>query len=495
MCVCVCRSEGSPQHQSLSSTLFEAGLNTIVADMDLKNNLKKLGIESKGNTINCSEECFEKYGQGKIPRIYLRPITRTMEIVPFRERSFGQKLTSLCTSPMREIEIYGNSVLSGEGQLTRSADNKQKAEARLRIQYNMLENVIPIAEWYLQKLVSGNSDTLEEEFQQKKASLDTLLNQYKVNEEGLSLVMMGTDTFRSIRLVYDIINGGLENLDRGIEENRLREDKKIALEIAIEDLNYRFEQVKSEQAVSTLEPYISTGCNASADERFRLLGFDTNAGDNVAATFKNKDVFPNLISWTWHYATEIKQRLTKDSLFIEDAVGKSLNDNEMMNAHWSAHIYGTDETILDESKLVLLDGGNAAHLAGKVVQSQCRFNQMSDNFRSLFLRNVDRARTWKLNYQIGNQVTGTLEVIIENNLIKYRFIPQRGENFTAAMQHFLLETADSVVEDFVITTIIGKMDTVKNQRYKEIARSISFSGLPGTRANGSNYLIEEVNIG
>jgi len=63
------------------------------------------------------------------------------------------------------------------------------------------------------------------------------------------------------------------------------------------------------------------------------------------------------------------------------------------------------------------------------------------------------------------------------------------------MQHFLLETADSVVEDFVITTIIGKMDTVKNQRYKEIARSISFSGLPGTRANGSNYLIEEVNIG
>lgn len=58
-------------------------INTIVADMDLKNNLKKLGIESKGNTINCSEECFEKYGQGKIPRIYLRPITRTMEIVPF----------------------------------------------------------------------------------------------------------------------------------------------------------------------------------------------------------------------------------------------------------------------------------------------------------------------------------------------------------------------------------------------------------------------------
>ena len=52
-------------------------------------------------------------------------------------------------------------------------------------------------------------------------------------------------------------------------------------------------------------------------------------------------------------------------------------------------------------------------------------------------------------------------MIIENNLIKYRFIPQRGENFTAAMQHFLLETADSVVEDFVITTIIGKWIPVK----------------------------------
>lgn len=469
-------------------------INTIAADVDLTNNLKKLGIESKENMVNCAGEAFKKYGQGKIPQIYHRPVTRQTETIPFRERSFLQMLTSLCSpAPTREIERYGNPELNSEGQLTRSAENKQKAEERLRIQYNMLENVISIAKWYLSKLEPEDLDIPEGEFRQNKAQLDVLLNQYQVNENGLSLVMMGKDTFRSIRLVDEIINGGLENLQTGSEGNRLKEDKKTALRIAIEDLEYRFEQIKSEQAVSDLEPYMPTGCDISADERYRLLSFNENGGDSVAATFENKDAFPNLISWAWHYATEIKQRLTKDSLFIEDAVGKSLKDSEMMNAHWSAHIYGTDEAVSGELGLTLLNGRNAEHLAEKNVQSQCRFNQMSENFRRFCLRNVDRSKTWKLNYKIRNQVTGTLEVTLKNDLIMYKFRPQSGKDFTAAMQHFLLATADSVVEDFVITTIIGKMDTEKNQLYKNISTRIGYF-VPGTRTGDNRFLIEEANI-
>ncbi len=471
-------------------------INRIVGDVDLKDNLKKIGIEPKGEIVDCPEGHFVKYGQGKIPKIYQRPVRRITEVIPFGERSFGQMLSFFWSSaPTREREIYGNLKLNEEGQLIRSVDNKQKAEARLRIQYNMLENVISIAKWYLQKLGSESSDATEDEFQQNKTRLDELFNRYQVNEEGLSLVMMGTDTFRSIRLIYEIINGRLENLDRGVEASRLKEDKKIALEMAIEDLQYRFEQIKSEQSVLNtlaLEPYMPTGCNASADRRFGLLGF--NASNNVAVTFENKNVFGNLISWAWHYATEIKQQLTKDSLLIEDAVGKSLNEDEMMNAHWSAHIYGADEGASDEFGLALLDGGNAEHRMEKIIMSKCRFNRMSDNFRSLCLENVDRDRTWKLKYQIWNEVIGTLEVLIENNLIKYKFIPQEGKHFTAAMQHFLLETADSIVEDFVITTIVGKVDTIQNRPYEEIIAHIFLSERPGTRVSISNYLTEEVNI-
>lgn len=76
----------------------------------------------------------------------------------------------------------------------------------------------------------------------------------------------------------------------------------------------------------------------------------------------------------------------------------------------------------------------------------------------------------------------------------YKFRLQSGKDFTAAMQHFLLATADSVVEDFVITTIIGKMDTEKNQLYKNIGTCIGYS-VPGTRIGNYRFLIEEANIG
>ena len=248
-------------------------------------------------------------------------------------------------------------------------------------------------------------------------------------------------------------------------------DILIALEIVIEDLEYRQQQIdgeKNEEVVKYI-PYMPTGCGASALYREKL----STSLKSGQAKFTNTDFGGPLdewdewdesmdeaeesidksgpIHWLYHFGTpihvfnELNMIGPDDRLFIEDAVGKSSDENELANAHWGAYIYGRSE---DEDLSWQL---NAAEI--KYEKLDCRFNELSESLRQAFFKsnNINTNSIFKMEYG-ENGCLGELEIVARDNMLKYKFSPHP-KQYKLYAKHFTMNVAKAIADDFVLQAL------------------------------------------
>lgn len=236
-------------------------------------------------------------------------------------------------------------------------------------------------------------------------------------------------------------------------------DNMIALEIVIEDLRYRQQQITKECQTVEYIPQSPTGCDFSSNFRSLLIG-----SPDSKALF-DKQTFGRAVSWPYHYATPIPLPNLigeKDRLFIEDAVGKSSYQNERANAHWVAHIYGCNE--------------NGERQEDKYEVIDCRFNRLSEQLRRQFFesKKITENSIFTMEYGEGMRGgMGKLEMKAQDNLLQYKLNPA-GQSY---MNHFLMNLMKTITDDFVLQafTLADEKDLgdIQDKRVALVASSLN----------------------
>jgi hypothetical protein len=160
-------------------------------------------------------------------------------------------------------------------------------------------------------------------------SKDSLLSMIYRMRIGIPLQCLGNDINNAVFAMYNIAL-----------KNPISNDDRKVLDIIKNDLSLRLSQIENEMDMASYNPIICTECSGSARQRNQILNKDYGSCSYVQANFEAAEY----LSWEHHAATYIQQNLSDDSLYIEDAVGKSLTGKEKANAHWFAHIYGVEES-------------------------------------------------------------------------------------------------------------------------------------------------------
>ncbi len=419
---------------------------------------------------------FRRYEQNQIPNIIDRG--RTRQPKPEYSYTWWDRLASLFTTPQEDVYLPQ----VGGGQPRRGTADRERAEALLGKQRDFLRECLSdgeILRAYIQQQQQQQQPAWQAFADRWKSHLDSLLQTANV-DDYIARSGLGTDVRHDVNAIY------------GAAQRHGQEDGLIVLDIATEDLEYRLAQVEQEIRTAEFMPQIPTACDTSASMRSRLINGVDEDGGSAKASFDIDagNPFMEIVDWSYHYATPIPaSSLTRDMLIIEDAVGKSMFDKEIMNAHWSAHIYGAEEGAASEIAL------NDLQRAGNKLTgvSRCRFNQMSDAFRQGFCEShgIDRNdSSWFMKYddKSADTVYGTLKFYFDDNWkISYELEPKPDKNFTPGMQHFLITTADAVAEDFVLKAFAGQEDEVLPAQNVNIILRPS----PETRYDYSSHSLEE----
>lgn len=234
-------------------------------------------------------------------------------------------------------------------------------------------------------------------------------------------------------------------------------DQLLALGYISSDLNFRLQQVDREIDMAGFLPQLRTGCDVSATDRSKLMHggtFREKADFNKVGTgFKDE------IGWAYHYGSRIDAAaLTPDTLYIEDAVGKTADGDELANAHWFAKIYGAEEGNPNAPVTGDLAAGPGAAAQGALIVPNCLFNQLRPVVRQQFFqaRGLAIGSFWEVNFinnlaSGGGGYTGKLVVGVNGNYeFTYQFSSLADQVLRADAQDFILTTANSVVEDFIV---------------------------------------------
>lgn len=468
-------------------------IHTAAADAQVPGELGRLGILPSGIQVESPlpnetpEGQFQRYEQGRIPEIIDRePI---QQVIPWRRRTMFQKICSIFKYPTETI--YRPQKVNQ--QPDRAAADRELAEARLEMQREFLQSCLDDGTG-LRDHIQGQAQPPQEPVERWAGKLRELLGAEEAEEaekveKFIAYNALGSDVRKDVKTIHGTAVQGQEQA-----EDRLR-----ALEIAMEDLQYRLAQVEREMGTVNLMPQLPTACNTSASVRSMLINGVGNDNGSAKADFAfegldgGENPFNDIVDWSYHFATPIPaDSLTSDMLMIEDAVGKSSGGKEVMNAHWSAHVYGKEEG--GEGQGIPLDSLQPAGAGQGAFRgvSRCRFNQMSDLFRqSFFGRNgIGQNHSWSMEYKDYSTgiVYGTLKFYLDENWrVAYELEPRPGRNFTPGMKHFLISTADAIAEDFVLTNFAGEDDEglLGNDRGIRIRQS------PKTRYDMGNYSLED----
>lgn len=250
---------------------------------------------------------------------------------------------------------------------------------------------------------------------------------------------------KALKVIHDLIGKFCEFVKAQL-------DNILALEIAIEDLEYRHKQVIEEEKASAYIPLLPTGCDTSADGRYHLSGA---VPDRAQFSIKNFSA----VHWEYHYATPIPLPNSvigsNDRLFIEDAVGKSSTANELANAHWAAHIYGRreDEIINPQEDIQ----------QGEYKVLDCRFNKLSEKVREQFVKGkkIKPDSYFHMYYIKGSESSKNLCIVVQNNMLKYKLEPE----IEPYMEHFMMDLAKTIADEFVLQAVnIKDEDMLKSVR-------------------------------
>lgn len=278
-------------------------------------------------------------------------------------------------------------------------------------------------------------------------------------------LFMEKKTPKALKGIYNLIIKFYEF----VKEQR---DNKLALEIVIEDLEYRHKQVIEEEKASAYIPLLPTGCDTSADGRYYLSGAVPNRAQFGIKNF-------SAVHWAYHYATPISLPDSvigsNDRLFIEDAVGKSSTANELANAHWAAHIYGRreDEVINPQEDIQ----------QGEYKVLDCRFNKLSEKVREQFVKGkkIKPDSYFHMYYIKGSESSKNLCIVVQNNMLKYKLEPE----IEPYMEHFMMDVAKTIADEFVLQAV-----NIKDEKKLESIRE-SFNAFC-IATSGKRFAIENI---
>ncbi|MDR0935409.1 MAG: DUF4157 domain-containing protein [Oscillospiraceae bacterium] len=278
------------------------------------------------------------------------------------------------------------------------------------------------------------------------------ISEYYVKQREIAMFDLGTDIIETAFAIEEAAKG----LQRANIKQEDIDDCKNLLEIIIPDIEFREKQIENEINLIDIKPQLQTGCDTSARDRKYIAGSDIMHADipeNESGDFENR------IGWSYHFASKIKAAdLTMDSLFIEDAVGKSARAEITANAHWFAKIYGKMENGSDEE--------NKTYLKDKMTgnsefESDNHFNKLSAKARKEFFEipydnqkvvKPNKINGWNILYKDlseGQKLKDSVKIYRNgDDKIIYKFISEAGQN--AAERHFLITTADAIVDSFVV---------------------------------------------
>lgn len=212
-----------------------------------------------------------------------------------------------------------------ENQSDVLGDDKVKTESLLNEQYSFVCSVFDLNE-KMQKKEERKSDIRS----YLLFLIDCMLN-------SVPLKCLGSDIVDAVFAMYKIVN----------EESPMNSLDNSVLCIIKDDLKLRLSQIENEIRSAGLKPFFRTACDASAYDRSFLINGNLNGykekKDHIETLIpkESRDMFN--LGWDGHRGSYIGQNLSDDCLYIEDAVGKASGGQEHANAHWFAHIYGTEE--------------------------------------------------------------------------------------------------------------------------------------------------------
>ena len=417
-----------------ASTIYIKKGNVIPDD------LTKLGIENKGSEniiVNGRRESYQKLQQG---RIIFKPIEN-------------------------ESSERKNEVVKSQDLL--SKDDKKKTEKLLKRQRTFVCELNKFC----------NKKKIKDDRKKIKKNLESLIREMREDE---CIKCLGADVVDAVFAMYYLV----------CKEN-FNESDKQALKIIKDDLALRQSQIENELSVSYLKPLVRTECAGSAVDRFMLMNgkdeyncsvFETVCGcrNYVAADFKKENF--NELGWSAHKASCIDQNLSDDSLYIEDAVGKSFAGKERANAHWFAHIYGVNELAVSANRSVG-EVNNIPYPLGDFFSLDNRFNLIPENEKAQSIKDK-MGKCWEVNYDkilklnknenvelnihlllmlddhynfIGSfdrfkvMVKGDVD---DKNEAKYNSFFDTYHNYLVGIMDFMVQTANSAIDG---TYVVGEM--------------------------------------
>lgn len=239
-----------------------------------------------------------------------------------------------------------------------------------------------------------------------------------------------------------------------------------ALLVIEDDLNLRLSQIQNEENLAMYKPFFRTMCTASAYDRGGLIDNvrdKTEAGKSIFDQIKygkgfiegtiKKGDFP--LGWDGHRATRINQDISVDDLYVEDAVGKSANGYERANAHWFAHIYGVGEDRLygvDKSYEIL-----ANYPLNSWFLLENHFNKVEKCDKNCF--KDFRGKSWNITCDKLQDVILTLE-LNEDMMFYGMFFTNRGDfqynDDLNGIMDFMLQTANSAIDGMFVGELAKK---------------------------------------
>ena len=168
-------------------------------------------------------------------------------------------------------------------------------------------------------------------------------------EKSVPLKCLGADIVNAIYALYEI----------ACKQN-VSEFDDLVIDVIKDDLILRLSQINNELELEKFKPLVRTECIGSAIDRTLLMRDgtldplakckDVIESERYIPAYFDKNTNFREIAWPCHIASYINQDLSDDCLYVEDAVGKACCGREKANAHWFAHIYGKDESQLNEGK-------------------------------------------------------------------------------------------------------------------------------------------------
>lgn len=374
-----------------------------------------------------------------------------------------------------------------KGQPERPPKEKQRAQAILGVQDRIIENLLLLVGKMRSGITGGEVGNISEEIKKATEQYTNLYQQQPEEDDivYIALYSLGNDIALDILTLFSLA----KRLQSDGSFQQVMHDVLIALEIMMEDLSYRKAQIKEEMKEEVVKniPRLPTGCDVSAYYRFKLSSLQSCKASFKDIKFGGITKQDSLIHWEYHCATPVPLPGIigpDDFLFIEDAVGKSTDGDEMANAHWGAHIYGRKEEEMPGWQ------ANVAEIIG-YKKLECRFNKLSQETRTQFFEsnNFSGESKFIIKYEeskLSKEPVGGLEIVVRNNELQYRFIPV-SQSFQTYMAHFLIDVAKTVTDEFVLQAFnMVKPSSETWQLY--LKNNAGFTVLPKSKENSDERL-------